>query len=535
MSINSSTRKAGPYTGNAAQTAFAFAFKVFQAADVLVVLTDLSGAETPQTLTSQYTVSLNANQDNNPGGSVTMLTPPPTGFLLTLGSQVAQTQGVSLTNGGGFFPQVVDDALDRLTILVQQNAEEIARAVKTTFSSTVSPDQLVSQILAAASTSTAGASAASASATAAAGSATAAAASAATAAASSGVAPLTSIGGTANAITASAAGVTAYRTGQIFAITPASTNNGTATLNVNGLGVVAILKQGSNPLAGGDLVAGAGALLQYDGTQFQLLNPDTSASTAQAQFFVNARTGTDGTLDFRNRIINGSFRVNQSAVTGTVTLAAGAYGHDGWKAGAAGCTYTFSTSGNTTILNISSGSLQQVIEDVNIEGGVYALSNQGTAQARIAVSGSATSGSYAAATSNSPLLSANANAGGNVTVEFSTGTLDRVQLEPGTLATTFERRPFSAELVLCQRYFEIVHVSMVGVAAGAGQQWGSGYNYKVTKHAAPGFATVATNTSVNVSGSSIDSLDVQGFRYFVTATAAGTFATDGTLSVSARM
>src|SRR5690606_30252951 len=36
----------------------------------------------------------------------------------------------------------------------------------------------------------------------------------------------------------------------------------------------------------------------------------------------------------KNVLINGCFRVNQRAVAGTVSLAAGEYGHDRWKAGA---------------------------------------------------------------------------------------------------------------------------------------------------------------------------------------------------------
>ena len=69
---------------------------------------------------------------------------------------------------------------------------------------------------------------------------------------------------------------------------------------------------------------------------------------------------------FKNRIINGQLNINQRGVSGTVTLAAGAYGHDRFKGGASGCTYTFATSGNVTTLTISAGSLIQVIEGLNL-------------------------------------------------------------------------------------------------------------------------------------------------------------------------
>jgi hypothetical protein len=127
MTISSSTRIAGPYTGTGLQAAFSFSFKVFQASDALVVLTDTSGNVTTQTLTSQYSVTLNANQNTSPGGTVTMVTPPPAGYTLVIGSQVPTLQPADLTNAGNFYPQVVNDALDRLTILLQQ--AQIGRAI----------------------------------------------------------------------------------------------------------------------------------------------------------------------------------------------------------------------------------------------------------------------------------------------------------------------------------------------------------------------------------------------------------------------
>jgi hypothetical protein len=93
LTISSETRKAGPYTGNGLTTSFSFAFKVFTTADVLVVRTDLSGLESTLTLTTDYTVTLNSNQDANPGGTVTLPSALTTGYLLTLSSQVRSVAG----------------------------------------------------------------------------------------------------------------------------------------------------------------------------------------------------------------------------------------------------------------------------------------------------------------------------------------------------------------------------------------------------------------------------------------------------------
>jgi hypothetical protein len=146
----------------------------------------------------------------------------------------------------------------------------------------------------------------------------------------------------------------------------------------------------------------------------------------------------------RNRIINGNFSVNQRAVSGTVTLAAGAYGHDRWKAGAGGCTYTFATALNVTTITITAGTLQQVIEGANLESGTFRLSFTGTATARI------DGGAYGL---SGAAISGTAVGGTNQTVEFATGTVSRVQYELGSVSTPFEQRPIGLELALCQRYF----------------------------------------------------------------------------------
>ena len=149
MSISSdSTRKAGPFTGTGAIVPLPFSFKVFTAADVLVIRTDLSGIESTLALGTDYSVSLNTNQDSNPGGTVTPLIAPSVGYLTTLSSQVAAIQSVILTNTGGFFPTVLNDAMDRLTILVQQLKEQMSRAVTTSISSGISPTVMAGYIVA---------------------------------------------------------------------------------------------------------------------------------------------------------------------------------------------------------------------------------------------------------------------------------------------------------------------------------------------------------------------------------------------------
>lgn len=120
MTIASQTRTAGPFTGTGLLVSYPFAFKVFATSDLLITQTDTQGNLTTPTLGGGYTVVLNADQNTSPGGTITPLVALPTGYVWNVTSAVSVTQGAALTNAGGFFPQTIENALDRLTILIQQ-------------------------------------------------------------------------------------------------------------------------------------------------------------------------------------------------------------------------------------------------------------------------------------------------------------------------------------------------------------------------------------------------------------------------------
>lgn len=132
MTISSTTRKAGPFIGAGTTTIFPFAFKVFAATDILLTRLNVStGIETALILNTDYTVALNADQNGNPGGAITLVAGAlATGFNLTLTSSIQNLQPIDLTNQGGFYPGVLNDGFDRSTIVAQQQNEVIARSIK---------------------------------------------------------------------------------------------------------------------------------------------------------------------------------------------------------------------------------------------------------------------------------------------------------------------------------------------------------------------------------------------------------------------
>lgn len=107
---------------------------------------------------------------------------------------------------------------------------------------------------------------------------------------------LGSIAGT-NAITGTGPSTVtvAYPRGVAFRFLPVANNTGAVTINISGLGVRNVTKQGANPLAAGDLVAGSWAYIAYDNVQFQLINPQGPLDATDT-YITTAGTSTAYTL-----------------------------------------------------------------------------------------------------------------------------------------------------------------------------------------------------------------------------------------------
>ena len=131
MSISSTVRKVGPYQTNGSTTEFVFTFKVFSEEDVYVVKQEVAtGQESVLLLGPEYTVSLNEEQNLTPGGVVTISPAMASGYTITISSDLDALQPTNLTNQGGFYPTVINDSLDRLTIISQQIKEKVDRSLR---------------------------------------------------------------------------------------------------------------------------------------------------------------------------------------------------------------------------------------------------------------------------------------------------------------------------------------------------------------------------------------------------------------------
>ena len=149
MTISSNSRKAGPFIGNGTAATFPYTFKVFQASDLEVVkLTVATNVETVLTLGTDFTAVVNEDQNSNPGGTITLVAGAlATGYNLVITSDIENLQPTDLTNQGGFYPEVITDALDRATIQIQQLQEGLDRAALLPITSSADAASLVADIV----------------------------------------------------------------------------------------------------------------------------------------------------------------------------------------------------------------------------------------------------------------------------------------------------------------------------------------------------------------------------------------------------
>lgn len=126
MTIATSTARAD-YAGDTVSTVFAVPFYFLDGSHLEVVKRDAAGVETVLVKDVHYTVAGAAVPS---GGSVTMLTAPASGEQLTIRRKVPITQTLDYVANDPFPAESHERGLDKLTMIVQQEAEEISRSLR---------------------------------------------------------------------------------------------------------------------------------------------------------------------------------------------------------------------------------------------------------------------------------------------------------------------------------------------------------------------------------------------------------------------
>jgi hypothetical protein len=245
---------------------------------------------------------------------------------------------------------------------------------------------------------------------------------------------------------------------------------------------------------------------------------------AVSKSYVDAAGGAlQSSLRSPNYADNSGFSVNQRGYVSGTALGVGAYGHDRWKAGAGGCTYTFTvSSGPSTTITIATGTLQQVVDGLSVAGGNYMLSWTGTAQGRVGA------GSYAV----SPVAVTGIVAGVNTTLEFNTGTLAQVKFEAGMVVTPWVALTAANELANCQRFYFIGAVEVLSNVYAANGYLSAMVGLPVTMRALP-TVTPTWSTQTNTASPGVGTMGPSAVLAYVQGSASGVVVLIGTFTASA--
>ena len=133
MTVSTTISTSGPFVGNGAATTFDFDFHTNATSEVSVVKITSAGSEVDLVQGTDFTATLNGNQDSNPGGTITY---PVSGDPLASTEEllikrvVTLDQPVDLQNQGAYYPEVVETEFDHLTMITQQLLEIANRSLK---------------------------------------------------------------------------------------------------------------------------------------------------------------------------------------------------------------------------------------------------------------------------------------------------------------------------------------------------------------------------------------------------------------------
>jgi len=285
---------------------------------------------------------------------------------------------------------------------------------------------------------------------------------------------------------------------------------------------------------------------------------------------------TSGLTGFRNRIINGDMRIDQrnAGASQTFTAAAAlAYSVDRFYgyctganatgarvAGTAPNEFAYRFTGAASVTAIGFGTRLEATNTTDLAGSTATLSVQLANSLLTTVTWTAfradttdafgtlasptrtqiATGTFTVTstlTTYSAQISVPSAATTGIEIVFTVGaqtsgtwTIDNVQLEAGSTATDFERRPIGTELALCQRYYEVLSNDSEGVGITSflfGTENRVKWFFKATKRAQP-TANIVTGSWSGTTPNIYPGLDSVGFQHptsvFSSSNAGGLYA-----------
>lgn len=133
-------------SGNGSTTVFPYNFKIDAEEDLKVIIADANDNQTVLVLNTDYTVT---GVGNDNGGNIAYPIsgdPLPSGWSITRKRVVDVEQQTDFANQGGFFAETHEDSFDYLTMIAQQQAEELNRCVKVSETSGLDGDSFLTDL-----------------------------------------------------------------------------------------------------------------------------------------------------------------------------------------------------------------------------------------------------------------------------------------------------------------------------------------------------------------------------------------------------
>ena len=138
MSFSSTTNRTSLFTGTGSNTTFAYSFYIQDDDDIRVVVRNTLGVQTVLTKTTDYTVTgagaaaggnvvlVDANQawlDSSSNGLKL-------NYKLLVRRKLSHVQTADVRNQGEYYPEYIEDALDRIVMAQQSLQDEVDRCIK---------------------------------------------------------------------------------------------------------------------------------------------------------------------------------------------------------------------------------------------------------------------------------------------------------------------------------------------------------------------------------------------------------------------